>query len=244
LRARFSVSGMVTPYVRLRKAGIHTKLRELIGDRAVIRVQRLVAPAFRRNLTALAIIYWSDKAGGHRYTRQYERHLRHRRRRAVRLLEIGIGGYDSPTWGGASLRMWRDYFPRGDIHGLDINEKRIDEPRIRIHRGDQSDEEFMRCLGREHGPFDIIVDDGSHKNEDVRVSFAALFRHYLAPGGLYVIEDMATAYDPHYGGGAPGHPGTSIELVKSLIDDVNVHPRRVAAVHVYEEIAFIEKSPR
>jgi hypothetical protein len=53
---------------------------------------------------------------------------------------------------------------------------------------------------------------------------------------------MATAYDPQYGGGPVGHPGTSVELVKSLVDDVNVEPRPVAALHVYEQIAFIEKS--
>jgi hypothetical protein len=235
--------GVPALYARLRRAGVHNKLRRLVGDHAVVRAQRAVAPAVRRNLTALAVVYWSDKAGAHRYTRHYERHLHHMRRRPVRLLEIGVGGYESPTWGGASLRMWRDYFPRGAIHGLDINEKRIDEPRIRIHRGDQSDEDFMRRLGRDHGPFDIIVDDGSHRNAHVRASFAALFDDYLTPGGLYVIEDMATAYDPDYGGGPRGHPGTSVELVKCLLDDVNIEPCRVAAVHVYEQIAFIQKSP-
>jgi hypothetical protein len=229
-------------YSRMRSAGVHNKLRQVLGDRAVIRMQRTVAMTVRRNLTALAIVYWSDKAGAHRYTHHYERHLRHLRRRSLRLLEIGVGGYDSPTWGGASLRMWRDYFPHGEIHGLDINEKLIHEPRIQIHRGDQADEDFMRALGHEHGPFDIIVDDGSHRNAHIRASFAALFRDHLAPGGMYVIEDMATAYDPQYGGGPVGHPGTSVELVKSLVDDVNVEPRPVAALHVYEQIAFIEKS--
>jgi demethylmacrocin O-methyltransferase len=233
---------MATGWDRLVTAQVHTKLRQRVGDRTVIRAQRLVAPVVRRSLTALAVVYWCDKASGHRYTPIYRRHLRHLRRRPIRLLEIGIGGYRSPTWGGASLRMWRDYFPRGEIHGVDIHEKRIDEPRIRIHRGDQSDEEFMGNLGRECGPFDVIVDDGSHKSAHIRASFAALFGRYLRPGGLYVIEDLACAYDPKYGGGPPGHASTSVELVKSLIDDVNVEPRPVAAVHVYEQIAFIEKA--
>src|SRR3712207_9439246 len=39
------------------------------------------------------------------------------------LFEIGIGGYDDPNWGGASLRVWRDFFQRGDIHGLDFYER-------------------------------------------------------------------------------------------------------------------------
>jgi hypothetical protein len=204
-------------------------------------MQRLAAPPLRRSLTALAVVYWTDKAGAHRYTPHYERHLRHLRRRPIRLLEIGIGG-DSPTWGGASLRMWRDYFPRAEIHGIDIQEKRIDEPRITIHRGDQSDDEFMRNLGLRHGPFDVIIDDGSHQNAHVRASFAALFDDHLRSGGIYVIEDMATAYDPQYGGGAIGHPGTSVELVKGLIDGVHLEPRPINAVHVYEQIAFVEKA--
>jgi hypothetical protein len=226
----------------LRNADVHTWLRERVGDRAIVRTQRVVAPPFRRSLTALAVVYWSDKAGAHRYTRYYERHLQHLRRRPIMLLEIGVGGYDSPTWGGASLRMWRDYFFRGEIHGVDIFEKRIVEPRIHVHRGDQSDERFMNGLGAQFGPFDVIVDDGSHHNAHVRASFAALFVDHLRAHGFYVIEDMATAYDRDFGGGPPGHAGTSIELVKGLIDALNVEPRRVAAVHAYEQIAFIEKA--
>jgi hypothetical protein len=221
--------------------------RRIAGERTIVRAQRVAARPFRRKLTILGRIYWTDKAYLHRYTQHYQRHLSDLRRRPVRVLEIGIGGVGiggghSSTWGGASLRMWRDYFPRGEIHGLDIAEKRIDEERIHVHRGDQSDEEFMRRLGRNHGPFDVIIDDGSHVNAHVRASFDALFRDHLRPGGFYVIEDMKTAYDPSYGGGPPGSPGTSTELVKSLIDAVNVEPRPVASVHVYEQIAFIQRS--
>jgi hypothetical protein len=226
----------------LRNAHVHHWLRERVGDRAIVRIQRIVAPVFRRSLTALAVVYWSDKAGLHRYTRHYACHLAHLRRRPITLLEIGVGGDESPTWGGASLRMWRDYFIRGQIHGLDIYEKRIEEPRIHVHRGDQSDQRFMDELGARFGPFDVVVDDGSHRNAHVRTSFAALFDRHLRANGLYVIEDLATAYDPAYGGGPPGHPGTSVELVKGLVDGVNIEPRRVAAVHAYEQIAFIEKA--
>jgi hypothetical protein len=216
--------------------------RRIVGERTIVRVQRLVARPFGRRLTILGRIYWTDKAYLHRYTQHYERHLCHLRRRPVRLLEIGIGGGDSPTWGGASLRMWQDYFPRGEIHGLDINEKQVEEKRIHVHRGDQSDREFMRRLGRIQGPFDIIIDDGSHINAHIRASFDALFEDHLQPGGYYVIEDMETAYNPSYGGGPPGSPGTSAQLVKGLIDEVNVGSRPVAAIHVYEQIVFIERA--
>jgi hypothetical protein len=201
---------------------------------------------FRNNLRMLARIYWTDKAGNHSYIPLYERHLRSLRHRRVKLLEIGIGGYDIPTWGGASLRMWRDYFRRGEIHGVDIYYKVIDEPRIHVHQGHQADMEFLHGLGRDCGPFDVIIDDGSHIANDIRVSFEVLFK-YLNPGGWYVVEDMGTAYDAAFGGGPPGHPGTSAALVKQLVDDVNQASiangtsSQVAELHVYEQIAFIQR---
>jgi hypothetical protein len=36
------------------------------------------------------------------------------------MLEIGVGGYDSPISGGESLRMWKTYFPFAKIFALDI----------------------------------------------------------------------------------------------------------------------------
>src|SRR5207248_1611615 len=81
-----------------------------------------------------------DKWGGlHWYTPHYDHHFGPLREAPVRLLEIGIGGYDVPEAGGGSLRMWQRYFRRGLIHGLDIFEKRLNEPRIRTVRGDQND---------------------------------------------------------------------------------------------------------
>jgi hypothetical protein len=39
------------------------------------------------------------------------------------------------------------------------------------------------------GPFDLIVDDGSHRVRDQQVTAETLLP-YLAPGGLYIIEDV------------------------------------------------------
>jgi hypothetical protein len=229
---------------RLRKARLHDRLHNALGDRRTIRIQRWVAPLFRHNLTALALVYWSDKAGHHHYTEHYPTHLGHLRRRPMRLLEIGIGGFESATWGGASLRMWRDYFRQGQIHGLDIHEKQIIEPRIHVHRGDQSDAQFMRDLGREQGPFDVIIDDGSHISSHIRTSFQALFDDHLNAGGYYVIEDLDYAYSSTSDEAEPGSPDTSVALVKSLVDVVNLDPSRVSALHLYQHIAFIEKGGR
>src|SRR5882757_4722459 len=67
------------------------------------------------NLRFLAKIYDSDKWGKHWYCQHYERHFAPLRKKSLTLLEIGIGGYDDPKAGGASLRMWRKYFSRGLI---------------------------------------------------------------------------------------------------------------------------------
>ena len=63
-------------------------------------------------LPELARLHGSDKLA-HGFAAFYEQHLRDRRRAVRRVLEIG--GLD-----GASLLMWRDYFPRAEIHGVDV----------------------------------------------------------------------------------------------------------------------------
>jgi MycE methyltransferase N-terminal len=214
------------------------------------------------DLTALAVRFGSDKWGSHWYTPHYDRYFGPMREERVTLLEIGIGGYHMPDQGGASLRMWKHYFRRGTVHGLDVYDKQgIDEPRLHTHRGDQGDPAYLRRLAEEIGPLDIVIDDGSHLNEHVLVSFAALFPH-VRPGGLYVIEDTQTAYWPGWGGrddavgGAPGaarnSASTSMDLVKSLIDGLHHQERAgrgaptptdltVTAVHVHHNLVVIEK---
>src|SRR5689334_12233699 len=68
------------------------------------------------NLNKLAIIYGTDKWGGHFYTQHYETHFRSFRNKKIKLLEIGVGGYKSPIKGGESLYMWKKYFPLAKIY--------------------------------------------------------------------------------------------------------------------------------
>nr|Q83WF2.1 RecName: Full=Mycinamicin VI 2''-O-methyltransferase; AltName: Full=Mycinamicin biosynthesis protein E [Micromonospora griseorubida]BAC57026.1 methyltransferase [Micromonospora griseorubida] len=209
------------------------------------------------DLSELSSRYFTPKFGFlHWFTPHYDRHFRDYRNQQVRVLEIGVGGYKHPEWGGGSLRMWKSFFPRGQIYGLDIMDKsHVDELRIRTIQGDQNDAEFLDRIARRYGPFDIVIDDGSHINAHVRTSFAALFPH-VRPGGLYVIEDMWTAYWPGFGGQADPQEcsGTSLGLLKSLIDaiqhqelpsDPNRSPgyvdRNIVGLHVYHNVAFVEK---
>lgn len=206
-------------------------------------------------LDDLATRYGADKCGAvHWYTPHYERHLGILRYDPVRVLEIGIGGYSFKTLGGESLYMWQRFFPRGIIYGLDIFDKpAVVGPRIQTLRGDQNDPGFLQKIADTAGPFDVIIDDGSHVNEHVRTSFEALFRH-VRPGGYYVIEDTYTSYWPELGGELPpGSARTTLGMVKDLIDSIHAReytdedeqtPARElpAEISVYRNIVFLRKA--
>jgi hypothetical protein len=98
--------------------------------------------------------------------------------------------------------------------------------------------------------FDIIIDDGSHVQSHVRETFSIMFPK-LKNGGLYLVEDLHTAYWEGYGGGLRKQ-GTFIEDVKWLIDDVNGHhvkesgyPSRythqIKGMYITDSIVIIEK---
>ncbi|GGP51699.1 class I SAM-dependent methyltransferase [Saccharothrix coeruleofusca] len=209
------------------------------------------------DLGALAARYYSDKWGGlHWFTPHYERHLRGLRDEPVRVLEIGIGGFQGAESGGGSLNMWRRYFARGLVFGVDLFDKSpLDRPRVTTLRGDQNDPATLTEIARRHGPFDVVIDDGSHVNEHILTSFAALFPH-VRTGGLYVIEDLWTSYLSGYGGddSTTAGPRTGLGLVKRLVDALHheEHPPAlrgerfaegagIAGLHVYRNIAFIDK---
>lgn len=45
----------------------------------------------------------------------------------------------------------------------------------------------------------------------------------VAPGGIFVMEDLLTSYIPAFGGGPRGTSGTMIELQKDMLDGLNCH---------------------
>lgn len=103
----------------------------------------------------------------------------------VKLLEIGV-------LNGSSMRMWEEYFPKGEIHGADIKPKNTPAGhRYQVHQCDQSSREQLAVLVKKAGGnFDIVVDDGSHQTPHMMLSFDILMPH-VKPGGIYIIEDVA-----------------------------------------------------
>jgi cephalosporin hydroxylase len=179
------------------------------------------------------------------YCEVYEPHFARFVGSEVKLLEIGVSQ-------GGSLELWRDYFgEQATIFGIDIDpacRTRYDPPnQVRI--GSQDDPDFLRSVVAEMGGIDLVIDDASHIGRHQRASFKALFP-LLNEGGLYVIEDLLTSYWPGHFEGGYRRPGTGIELIKGLIDDMHAdfhdHSGGLAgpaipAIHVYSSTAVIEK---
>ncbi len=147
-------------------------------------------------LDAVGTVYGTDKSSlfcnAHDYLRHYEFFFADFRHRAMNLIEIGV-------LGGRSLKTWKWFFPNAKIVGIDIDERclALREDRIDILIGSQADANFLNLVCA-HYPPTIIIDDGSHFAEHIIATFEAAFP-WLAPGGLYIIEDL----NCHFGPGAP-----------------------------------------
>ncbi len=213
-------------------------------------------PLAERDLTSLARHFGTDKFGVHRYTPHYERHFSVYKNEAFSLLEIGIGGYARENQGGASLRMWKAYFPKAQIIGLDIEDKAfVEGPRIQTYRGDQTNAPLLRTIAASAHDLRIVVDDGSHRPEHIRKTFEVLFP-LLPAGGLYAIEDTQTSYWPRFGGSLDLEDrSTTLGFVKRLVDGLNYEEwqdesnpatdidRNIVGVHCYHNLVIVEKGP-
>ncbi len=144
-----------------------------------------------QRLTKLALKYGTDKCPPMQsFTPYYSRLFRGLKVRS--LLEIGIGfpgtmQHMKEYQIGASLRMWRDYFPEAMIWGADIRpETLIVDDRIGTVFCDQSSKESLLKMIKAIGKQDVIIDDGSHKTEHQILSAKVLLPYTK----LYVIEDV------------------------------------------------------
>lgn len=141
------------------------------------------------------------------------------------ILEIGI-------LEGESLLYWDDYFkhPETVIVGLDLNLPQVEfGDRVKVFECDQNDSTRLQAIAEEYGPFDIIIDDGSHFRKETENCFQKLFSS-VTDGGYYVIEDWAVGYwrdRPIYTG--------MVELINDLI-------ARIPELSISESRIILEKN--
>jgi hypothetical protein len=171
--------------------------------RALRRLAPFIA-IFPFRLDMILRICGSDKEDnrpdrGHHYGMTYHMLFRNLKYSRLSLLEIGVGGADQSP-GGESLLAWRCFFPFSKIVGCDNRDKRyLAGGKIQVHVVDQSSEVDLARIASDEGPFDIIIDDGSHVNFHQILTFKKLFNN-LKEFGIYIVEDTQTSYWPEFGG--------------------------------------------
>jgi len=217
------------------------------------------------SLTDIGLKHQTDKATHHGYTRIYEQYLHHLRDQPITLLELGWGGHEDPESGGASVAMWREYFPNATVIGVDVEPKVNHLDGVDFHQGSQADPGFLQGLHDRYGDFDVIIDDASHLSSLTIRSWELLYPR-LKPGGLYFVEDVHMAYHAHFYGADEANPDpdgctstgkpTAMQYLRRLADEVQYHgpsdlelfPKRhwlgysLESVHFYYNLAVIRKA--
>ncbi len=169
-------------------------LREKI-DALLASVNSLDLIGFKHGTDKASLI--DDEYGvrlGHDYLRHYEFFIDRFREQSMDLIEFGC-------FRGQSLRMWKEYFPKAEIYGVDLDENVVqyEEERIHIIIGNATKFETFETIKNALGdrrPF-VILDDASHAWSDQRMSLE-LFWRMLAPGGFYIVEDLECGSDGAY----------------------------------------------
>jgi hypothetical protein len=159
-------------------------------------------------LCELGYKYGTDKCPQikHSYTPIYYELLKDRRFSIKKVLEVGIGlyrknhhqpeqvfqnGIQQYLRRGASLYMWRDFFPNAQIYGADNRPETIfADERITTFLCDERLQEDMEKLVENIGSdIDFVVDDASHHVAD-QILLAQNLLPLLKKDVLYIIEDV------------------------------------------------------
>jgi hypothetical protein len=83
-----------------------------------------------------------------------------------------------------------------EYNGACVDKHRESMRPATIHVGDQGNvADLYRLINASGGGFDLVIDDGSHRWRHQQTSLDVLIHHGLAPGGVYIIEDLLTSGD-------------------------------------------------
>lgn len=136
-------------------------------------------------VTATMIERGTDKVWRHRFDQLY-RQIVETVPDTATIFEIGVSD-------GCSHNAWADLFPEGTVIGFDLKPRpRRLHARVVHIQGDQNDSIALRAIGQINGPFDLVVDDGSHEMRHQIDAFEIFWPH-VRIGGWYVCEDLHTS---------------------------------------------------
>ena len=178
------------------------------------------------SLNSIIEKYGSDKLKSG-YSHFYESIFSSYKNKPINYLEIGLGTVDpsipSSFCGiyshyehytpGAILKAWKEYFPNGQIYGIDVApDCMINEDRIQTKLGSSTDSSFSKSFYPEVS-FDIILDDGLH-TADAQIQTFFNFFDKVKDGGIYIIEDI--------GGGGDGK-NVFVNYKEELLSVISKH---------------------
>lgn len=151
----------------------------------------------RKTLYEISLSAGTDKATTHSYIPFYEYKLEMWRDVNFNLIEIGVGQ-------GCSLKMWREYFSKARIIGIDINDAAQIEG-VEIYKADAKKLIYNPILKELDLNKTIIIDDGSNKLYDQAITAGHLAKKVRG----YFIEDI---------GGASMNPDDDISYLSPIAD--------------------------
>ena len=133
--------------------------------------------------------YW-DKDKGHGFSDFYAKELDDKKDKKINILEIG-------SYSGASAAAFSKYFPLSKIFCLDVNITNFiyKSKKINVFGLDVVNQSDILTFYKKINIsddikfFDIIIDDGSHKLNDIIFSLNFFFKN-LRDKGSYIIEDF------------------------------------------------------
>lgn len=192
-------------------------------------------------LDELGLKHGTDKnSNTHGYLNTYEKYFSEWKDKEFTLLELGVAS-------GSSIRLWRDYFTKAKVYGIDNNPQCAAEG---IFIGSQTDTDFLDKVLSEIGEPLICIDDASHYSPNTIETFRHLFPK-IKEGGQYYVEDTHCFYDQTYGL-APTYGEGMSEVFKfftGLACDVDVHGKAMTgnteyAINYPNEVPPVPKYSR
>jgi len=142
--------------------------------------------------------YGSDKANDHNYHHLYGALLGDAEN-IENVFEIGLGTNNTDIAAnmgangrpGASLRAFRDFCPKANLYGADIDKRVLfTEDRIETFYLDQTDPATFSDIRRKlSAGFDLVIDDGLH-SPNANIESLRFGLQIVKKGGWVVVEDI------------------------------------------------------
>jgi cephalosporin hydroxylase len=154
--------------------------------------------------------------------------------------EIGSAGHvcEVGVWHGESLTMWQTLFPEGVVVGVDHDPAAVWPPgTVRVVCSQDSPDLAGQVF--EYGPYDLIVDDASHRGQPTKDAFTLLWP-LVKPGGWYVVEDWMVSF--WLGWEWPGDTPSMRSVVSEFLDLLETQGQGASSVTYKYGLAIVRKA--